>query len=123
MLHPSRQEHSAVRVNMIDQLLASPEPSIRYKTRVGVLGESPSSRAIQSLRREIKRSPRVAALLAGRASDGRLQRGRGVYSKWQGAHWVMATLADIGYPAGDRALIPIRNQLLDAWLDPFFYEE
>jgi hypothetical protein len=107
----------------IDLLLASPEPSIRYKTRVGVLGESESSRAIRALRQEIKRSPRVAALLAGRASDGRLLRGRGVYAKWQGAHWVMATLADLGYPTGDRELIPIRDQLLDAWLDPFFFEE
>jgi hypothetical protein len=109
--------------NQIDLLLASSEPAIRYKTRVGVLGESESSKCVRALRQEIKRSPRVAALLADRASDGRLKRGRGVYAKWQGAHWVMATLADIGYPAGDRALIPLRNQLLDAWLDPFFFEE
>ncbi len=24
-----------------------------------------------------------------------------VYGKWQGAHWTMATLADIGYPPAD----------------------
>lgn len=109
--------------NQIDTLLASAEPSVRYKTRVGALGESESSRSIRALRQEIKRSPRVAALLDGRAPDGRLLRGRGVYEKWQGAHWVMATLADLGYPPGDRELIPIRDQLLDAWLDPFFFEE
>ncbi len=107
----------------IDALLASTEPSIRYKVRVGVLGESESSRRIRALRREIRESPRVAALLAGRASDGRLQRGRGVYQKWQGAHWVMASLADLGYPPGDRELVPIRDQLLDAWLDRDFFEE
>ena len=100
----------------VDQLLASAEPSIRYKVRVGVLGESESSRGIRSLRREIRASPRVAALLAGRASDGRLLRGRHVYQKWQGAHWVMAALADLGFPPGDRDLAPIRDQLLDCLL-------
>jgi hypothetical protein len=107
----------------LDRLLASDEPSIRYKVRVGMLGESESSRRIRSLRRAIRASPRVAALLAGRASDGRLLRGRHVYQKWQGAHWVMAALADLGYPAGDRDLAPMRDQLLDAWLAPQFYDE
>ena len=107
----------------LDRLLASAEPSIRYKIRVGVLGESESSRNIRSLRREIRASPRVAALLAGRASDGRLLRGRHVYQKWQGAHWVMAALADLGYPPGDRGLAPMRDQLLEAWLAPQFYDE
>jgi len=107
----------------VDTLLASPEPSVRYKVRVGVLGESESSRTIRSLRRDIRASPRVAALLAGRAGDGRLLRGSGVYQKWQGAHWVMAALADLGYPPGDRDLVPMRDQLLDAWLAPEFYDE
>ena len=107
----------------IDALLASTEPSIRYKIRVGVLGESESSRSIRSLRREIRASPRVAALLAGRTRDGRLLRGRHVYQKWQGAHWVMAALADLGCPPGDRELAPIRDQLLDAWLSPDFFDE
>jgi len=107
----------------VDGLLASAEPSIRYKVRVGVLGESESSRSVRSLRREIRASPRVAALLAGRAADGRLLRGRSVYQKWQGAHWVMAALADLGYPPGDQDLVAMRDQLLDAWLAPEFYDE
>ena len=107
----------------IDALLQSTEPSIRYKVRVGVLGESESSRAVRALRRDIRESARVAALLAGRTADGRLLRGRSVYAKWQGAHWVMATLADIGYPPGDRELVPLRDQLLDAWLADDFYDE
>lgn len=107
----------------LDVLLASPEPSIRYKARVGVLGENPASRKLRGLREEIRRSPRVRALLAGRASDGRLLRGRTVYQKWQGAHWVMATLADLGYPPGDRALLPLRDQLLDHWLAARFFDE
>jgi hypothetical protein len=109
--------------NQIDALLTSAEPAIRYKIRTGVLGESASSRAIRSLRREITRSPRVAALLAGRAADGRLLRGRHPYAKWQGAHWVLATLADLGYPPGDRELLPMRDQLLETWLAPHFFDE
>jgi len=107
----------------VDGLLASSEPSVRYKVRVGVLGESESSRSIRALRREIRTSPRVGALLAGRAADGRLLRGLGVYRKWQGAHWVMAALADLGYPPGDRDLVAMRDQLLDAWLAPEWYDE
>lgn len=107
----------------LDAPLNSPEPSIRYKVRVGVLGENPASRKLQTLREEIRRSPRVRALLAGRTRDGRLLRGRNVYQKWQGAHWVMATLADLGYPAGDRTLRPLRDQLLDHWLAPHYFHE
>jgi hypothetical protein len=46
-----------------------------------------------------------------------------VYDKWRGAHWVLATLADIGYPRGDRSLLPARDQLMEFWLRPDFYEE
>ena len=37
------------------------------------------------------------------------------YTRWVGAHWVLADLADIGYPPGDTALIPLREQVYD-WL-------
>ena len=29
------------------------------------------------------------------------------YKKWDGAHWVLSILADLGYPAGDEALRPL----------------
>jgi hypothetical protein len=78
---------------------------------------------MRALREEIRRSPRVLALLSGRKRDGRLLRGRNVYQKWQGAHWVMAALADLGYPPGDRALVPLRDQLLDHWLAPQYFDQ
>jgi hypothetical protein len=37
------------------------------------------------------------------------------YAKWYGAHWVLATLADLGYPPGDESLLPLRDQPL-RWL-------
>ena len=41
-----------------------------------------------------------------------------VYKKWTGAHWILAALADIGYPPGDESLIPIVNQVSDLDLAP-----
>ena len=37
---------------------------------------------------------------------------------YTGAHWTLADLADIGYPAGDHTLAPIRDQVYDFWLSP-----
>src|SRR5262245_61180574 len=107
--------------SVVETLLQSDEPAIRFKVRTGYLGEDRDSKSIERLRGEVKDSPLVAALLRGRAKDGRI---RGpVYAKWQGAHWIMATLADIGYPTGDRSLLPIRDQLQDQWLGEQFYRE
>jgi hypothetical protein len=33
-----------------------------------------------------------------------------VYSKWDGAHWVLYALAELNYPPGDGALLPLREQ-------------
>jgi hypothetical protein len=85
--------------------------------RTGVLGESPDRLA--DLREEIRHSERVRRLLAPSLSAG----SPGIYAKWQGAHWVLSALADLGYPPGDSALIPLRERVLVAWLDESFYAE
>jgi hypothetical protein len=106
-----------------DRLLKSEEPSIRWKALVKVRGEDPVSPGARALQEEVRRSPRVQKLLAGRDASGQLHRGRGIYDKWQGAHWVLATLADIGYPTGDKSLTPLRDQVLELWLGEVFYAE
>ena len=98
---------------IIERLLASGEACTRYKIRVNVLGEDPRSSAIQRLRRQVRSSPRIQALLSERGEDGRVP--CGPYAKWYGAHWVLATLADLGYPARDASLIPLREQVC-GWL-------
>jgi hypothetical protein len=102
---------------IIDVLLNSDEPSIRYKVLVNVLEEDADSTTIRSLQSQIRASPRVQTLLkdVGNAKH--------VYAKWQGAHWVLATLADIGYPPADRALHSLRDEVLDTWLRDDFYKE
>lgn len=47
----------------------------------------------------------------------------GVYHKWRGVHWALQHLADLGYPAGDRALGPMARRALELWLRPAFFRE
>jgi hypothetical protein len=107
---------------IVDVLLADPEPAVRWRARTEVLGEAADSASVRRLRAEIRNSPLVARLLAGRDADGRLSV-RPVYGKWQGAHWALAALADIGYPPGDGSLRPMRDQILDTWLHPDYFRE
>jgi hypothetical protein len=109
--------------SIVDELLRSPEPSVRWKVRTRVLGESETSPRIRRLRGEIKRSPRVAALLARRAADATIPEPRIAYRKWQGAHWVLAALAELGYPAGDKALTPLVSQVTAALLRPAHFRD
>lgn len=101
-----------------DTLLASDEPSVCYKVRTRVLGQPEDSTEVLRLREEIKLSARVRQMLADRDEVGRIRPAHHVYKKWAGAHWVLPALADIGYPAGDPELVPIRDQVCDCWLSP-----
>jgi hypothetical protein len=111
------------RTALVDDLLKSGEPSIRRKVLVQVLGEDPGSRKVRRLEEEIRNSARVRTLLGHRDRSGRIEPHKNVYAKWQGAHWTLAALADLGYPPGDQSLAPIRDQVLDYWLSDSFYEE
>src|SRR2546422_2188268 len=104
-------------------LLRSREPAVRWMVRVHVLEENPRSKRIQGLGRQIRLCPRVRTLLANRDLGGRLRPVGNPDSKWQGAHWVLATLADIGYPRVDRSLFAMRDQVLDRWLADTYYHE
>jgi len=97
---------------IIDKLLSSDEPTIRYKVRVNVLNEDKNSKKIRDLRNEIMHSSRVKMMLAIN-ENGNLK--THPYSKWYGAHWVLSILADLGYPENDETLIPLREQVY-AWL-------
>src|SRR5271154_5783720 len=109
------------RSSTVDALLHSDEPSIRWKVMTGVLGEDPHSHKSKDLQEEIRKSPRAKALIAGR--DQRAVQEKYVYASWRGAHWSLAMLAEIGYPAGDTTLLQMRDQVLDCWLNDSFYME
>lgn len=109
--------------SVLDALLKSKEPSIRWKARVRVLGEERDSKGIRALEEEIRSSPRVRALLSRRGQLGKPGTARKVYYKWQGIHWVLASLADLGYPRGEVSLHPLRDRILEFWLRPNYFQE
>ena len=98
---------------IIERLLNSDEPSIRFKVLVNIYDRELKSDEIKKLQEEIRLSSRVNLLLSERGDDGKIP--FHPYNKWAGAHWVMASLADIGYPLGDESLIPLRGQVYN-WL-------
>jgi len=104
--------------SVVDALLASDEPSVRWKVWVKVLGEDPAGLAARRLQDEIRRSATVRALL-----DGQAGLRIGVYHRWQGAHWVLLALADLGYPAGDPQLRPLADAVTGHWLAERYFRE
>jgi len=98
---------------VVRRLLQSDEPSVRFKVLTQILNRKVDSREVRHLQEKIRESPRVKQLLSERQADGQIP--YHPYSKWHGAHWVLATLADLGYPPGDESLIPLREQVC-AWL-------
>ena len=96
---------------IIERLACSEEPSIRLKALL--LSQKAAPEAIHQAQQAVRESPRTQILLSERDADGRIP--LNPYSKWRGAHWVLTTLADIGYPPGDASLIPLREQVRE-WL-------
>jgi hypothetical protein len=99
---------------ILEQLVTSAEPALRYKARVHLLGEDPATPAPQRLQEEIKTCVRVRLLLSGRDAAGTIPR-HPYHQKWTGAHWVLVALADLDYPPGDTTLLPLREQVY-GWL-------
>ena len=106
-----------------EKLIKSNTPSIRWKVLVNVFDEDPESKSIKKICQEIKNSEIVRLLLQNQTPSGRIKSKSGIYDKWQGAHWILATLSDIGYPAEDVSLGAAKNDVLNTWLKPKFYKE
>jgi hypothetical protein len=98
---------------LIQSLLGSSQPAIRYKTLVNVQGYERDAPGVLEAQSAIPGSILVRTLLAER--DGQGQIPLQPYAKWRGAHWVLACLADLGYPPGDTSLQPLLEQVY-AWL-------
>ena len=98
---------------LIRNLLGSSQPAIRYKTLVSVLGSAPDAPEVMEARSAIPDCSLVRTLLSERDSTGQIP--FHPYAKWRGAHWVLACLADLGYPPGEASLQPLMEQVF-AWL-------
>lgn len=98
---------------VFESLLNSEEASVRYKTLAWLIDEEPSADALEKEKLRIAGSQRVKTLLSERNSSGEIP--VHPYKKWYGAHWVLAMLAELEYPAGDNSLFPLREQVYK-WL-------
>lgn len=102
--------------NIVDRLLESDDPCVQYKTLLRVQGEDPVSKTMRKLAGEIKVSKRVRRLLSVRDANGRTP--GHVHALYTGAHWILAILADMGYPPGDEELLALRDQVYERCLHP-----
>ncbi|MGB8214853.1 MAG: hypothetical protein WCE68_14960 [Anaerolineales bacterium] len=87
------------------------EPALAWKWTVNVLGKKADSPEAQLARAEVLEAPLVKALIAT------CNRQQSAYKKWDGAHWVLSILGDLGYPSGDEALRPLMEDTFNTWLD------
>ena len=100
---------------ILENLLVSPEASIRYQARLFLLGADPASNEMLRLQNEIRTAPRVQTLLSERLPDGTIS--RRPYNKWLGTHWVFTILAELHYPPGDINLQPMVEQEMEMILN------
>ena len=102
-------------MTLTDTLCAHADPVVAYRARRRLAGESERSPAMRRLRRNIGASAMARDLLRGL----NLERWS-PYRKWQGPHWTLYSLAEIGYPPGDRRLLPLRQRVLEWMFSPAF---
>jgi hypothetical protein len=115
-MNPSR----IANLPIVQSLLASPDPSVVYKVRQELLGEDPQSPELGALQEQIRTSARVGRLLNQRRADGTIP--IHAYGKWQGPHWTLYSLAELGYPPGDCALLPLFEQDYAWQFSPHFLQ-
>jgi hypothetical protein len=83
-----------------------------------VLGEDRGSASIRRLEEEVRRSVRARRLLTHRSAIFHEGAYRSLYHYWQGLHWAMASLVDLGYPPDDATLAPTIDRSLECWTQP-----
>ena len=102
-------------MTLTDSLCTHADPVVAYRARRLLAGESERSPALRRLRQKIGTSAMAQDLLRGL----NLERWS-PYRKWQGPHWTLYSLAEIGYPPGDRRLLPLRQRVLEWLFSPAF---
>jgi hypothetical protein len=102
---------------------------VSYRAHRRLAGDPEGAPEQQRRRQQVAGSQNVRRMLSGRQSDGTIGygdihherqlaaagRAAGAYRKWQGPHWTLAGLAELGHPPGDASLRPVAEQVL-GWL-------
>jgi len=102
-------------MTLADSLCAHENPVVAHRARRLLAGESERSPALRKLRRAIGSSEMARRLLMALHGER-----FNPYRKWQGPHWTLYSLAEIGFPAGDERLLPLRQRVLDWMFAPAF---
>ncbi len=100
--------------DMLSELQA--EPALAWKVAVNVRGADPKSAEARRASETVRRSPLVNTLLSERGEDGRFP--HHPYKKWNGGHWVLSILADLGVPSGEESLRPLMEDAFSWLLSP-----
>jgi hypothetical protein len=90
------------------ELLES-EPALAWKMAVNVRACPDGSVESDRARLRVQDAPLVRLMLETCARTI-------PYKKWDGAHWVLSILGDLGYPAGDESLRPLMDNTFHTWL-------
>jgi hypothetical protein len=110
--HRKRTRATDTAGDVIEWLLASKEPAVRWLARTEVLGLDGSDAGVRRDKAKILDGPIVSTLLG--LDDGR-EKPPHPYAKWHGAHWRLVSLVELGIPAGDPRAIHQFDRVL-AWL-------
>jgi hypothetical protein len=86
------------------------QPALAWKLAVTILGKSDDSPDASRARTQVRDAPLVKDLIAT------CDRQQSAYKKWNGAHWVLSILGDLGYPSEDEMLHPLMEHTFDTWL-------
>lgn len=106
---------------VVNRLLASKDLAIQLKVHLRLLEHDYKNPEVQKITSAIKKtSIVVSGLLNALSAQEQLYKTERVgvsrvYKKWEGIHWILADLADIGYPPGDQTLLSSVQREL-AWL-------
>jgi hypothetical protein len=115
-----------------NELLTSSDPSVAFRAN-RLLAGVPDDDPAQVMRRtQIASGDNVRRMLAHREPDGTIRYGNaqheralaaegraaGAYRKWQGPHWTLAGLAELGHPPGEASLRPVAEQVFGWLLSP-----
>jgi hypothetical protein len=99
---------------VVEWLLQSADPSVRYLTLTKVIGRPSDDPVVQAAASTIADGPRVRALLSGQHEDGGF--GAHPYRKWTGNFWRLIALAELAIPASNPAVEPLVDHVL-GWLE------
>jgi hypothetical protein len=101
----------------VEKLRDSDNPSIAYRAHRRLDGQGEGEENQRRRRQQVAETSNVRRLLSHRGPDGTIRLGNEYhgYRKFQGAHWTMAALAELGYPPGDQSLLPVVDQVHE-WL-------